>query len=324
MTWAAPGFAWLLLLLIPFAFLLRRAVALQRRDSRLLAGDAAGPDRLSTRMRLGLARLLLLVAFVLLVVALCRPQWGEVTTSRQGQSIDVLIALDVSRSMLADDLQPSRLARAKVAIAQLLPKLKGDRVGLIAFAGSAFMVCPLTSDYIAVAEVLNEAGPDYQPLGGTALASGLREAERTLASTKSKSLILVSDGEDHAGESLAAAHALRQAGVTLHVVAVGAESGGLIPLAGGAFHKDRKGDIVRSRPDFDLLRSIAKAGGGRLFDLAVTPDAFERIHADDLAKLNQQDIRGVRRQLAERFQAPLAVAILLFFVAPLVVPRRRA
>jgi len=309
MNWAAPDFAWLLLLLIPAAVLLHWSAARRQRDLRLLLEQGAlAHSRLQgIRRRLALAT----AAFLLIVAALCQPQWGEVYSQRQAKSLDLLIALDVSRSMLADDLPPNRLTLAKAAIAKLLPRLRGDRVGLIAFAGSAFMVCPPTSDYSTFAGVLAESGPDLLPLGGTSLANALREAERALTVTRGKSLIVISDGEDHGDETLAAATALRKAGVSVHVVAVGTDSGGLIPLPGGEFHKDRQGTLVRSRLNREMLHDLAQAGGGRLFDLATQPDALETLHALDLASQEKHDRRETRRQLAERFQIPLALALLL-------------
>lgn len=320
MNWAAPDFAWLLLLLVPAAALLHWSAARRQRDLRLLLEkDAPSHSRpQAIRRRLALAT----AAFLLIVAALCQPQWGEVYMQRQDKSRDILIALDVSRSMLADDLQPNRLTLAKTAIAKWLPRLRGDRVGLIAFAGSAFMVCPPTSDYSTFADVLAESGPDLLPLGGTSLANALREAKRALAVTHGKSLIVISDGEDHGGEALATATALHKAGVSVHVVAVGTDSGGLIPLPGGEFHKDRQGNLVHSRLNGEMLRALAQAGGGRLFNLATQPDALETLHALALISQEKHDRREMRRQLAERFQLPLAMALLLLASESLLAMRR--
>ncbi len=317
LTWAAPGYAWLLLLAAPAALLCRRAAELRRRDLLRLVGEGGVAVDRHWPIRLVLA-----AVFLLLVAALCRPQWGEVAVQQQVRRLDILIALDVSRSMLADDLSPNRLAVAKQAVAGLLPRLEGDRVGLIAFAGSAFLVCPLTRDYATFAAVLEEAGPDSLPLGGSALASALAEAGRAFAGTggRGKVLIVISDGEDHMGgdaELAAAAQALQRAGVAVHAVAVGTLAGGLIPLAAGEFLRDREGAIVKSRLQVAPLRTLASGTGGRTLDLARDPQALATLHASVLSGLERQDTVTTRKRLAERFQLPLALALVLLMIQPL-------
>jgi Ca-activated chloride channel family protein len=210
MNWAAPAYAWLLLLGIPAVILIHRAFVQQQQDLSRLAGGG----RASLRIRPLLSILIATAAFLLAVAALCRPQWGEVTVQQQSKGLDILIALDVSRSMLADDLLPTRLAAAKDAVARLLPHLQGDRIGLIAFAGSAFLVCPLTSDYSTFGGVLAETGTDTIPLGGSSLASALVEAKRAFGQSQGQGrfLIVISDGEDHGSDVAATTRALRDAG----------------------------------------------------------------------------------------------------------------
>jgi Ca-activated chloride channel family protein len=151
--------------------------------------------------------------------------------------------------MLADDLAPNRLDHAKRAIAGLIPHLRGERIGLIAFAGSAFLICPLTSDYDSFSRVLAEVAPDTLPLGGTALSGALAEASRAFdgITERGRFLIVISDGEDHAGNAVAAATGLRSAGVKVYGAAVGTAGGGLIPLPDGDFLRSSKGAIVNSR-----------------------------------------------------------------------------
>ena len=323
MHWAAPEYAWLLLLGVPAALLLRRARA-RRGDAMLqLAGE-----RPAAPARRWPAHVLPGFAFVLMVAALCRPQWGHEPLAQESRGGDILVALDVSRSMLADDLGPNRLAAAKQALRGLLGRLQGDRIGLIAFAGSAFQVCPLTSDYGAFADVLAEAGSATIPLGGTSLAAPLREARRVFTgyAGRGKTLILISDGEDHAtadhgGDLAAAAQALRGVGVTLHSVAAGSAAGGLIPLAGGEFLKNGRGVIVRSRMQAAPLRHLASAGGGRHYDLSSDPGALESLYATELSAREGAAIQGTRRRLADRYQYPLVLALVLLLLAPLVAGR---
>lgn len=322
MIWAAPAYAWLCLLLVPAALLRRRAVRRRCQDLDRLGGDAPAARRPTFGQVLGL--LVPAAAFLLVVAALCRPQWGVVTLPRQGVGLNLLVALDVSRSMLADDLPPTRLAAAKQAVTGLLSQLQGERIGLIAFAGTAFLVCPPTSDYDTVARVLAEVGPDSFPVGGTSLAGVVGEARRVFAGNQDarNALIVVSDGEDHGG-ALGAAAKLGGAGITVHSLAVGTPAGGLIRLPDGEFLKSRQGAIVKTRLQVEALREIATVNGGRLLDLAADPQALAALYRTELVAQERQDPAGTRELPAERFQLPLALALLLLFGEPLVGWRRR-
>ena len=318
MYWAATAYAWLAILALPAAALLAHARRQRRRDMPRLTGNGAALSKF-----FGAEAWLLTAVSLLLVVALCRPQWGQVDVRRESRGIDIIVALDVSRSMLADDLVPTRLAAARQAVIGLLPRLRGDRIGLIAFAGSAFLLCPLTRDYDTLASALREADTAAVPLGGTSLAAALIEAKRAFGATegRSKALLLISDGEDHGTDALAAANSLHAAGVTVHGIAVGTSAGGLVPLANGAFLKDRQGALVRTRVQPGLLDEIASATGGRRVDLATTPTALNGLYATELSALERRDITATRRQLAERFQIPLALALLLLLLEPFVAIR---
>jgi Ca-activated chloride channel family protein len=308
MNWAAPEYAWLALLAIPATLLSRHAWRKRRQALGRLSGAAPGGYPWKSLVLPSLAA-------ALLFAALCRPQWGVVMAPRESRGLDILIALDVSRSMLADDAQPNRLALAKRSIFGLLGKLHGDRIGLIAFAGSAFLICPPTNDYASFAAVLNEAGPATLPLGGTTLAAPLAEARRAYTGTPGtgKALILVSDGEDH-GEDADALHAavtaLHGAGVKLYGAVVGTPAGGLIPRGDGRFQKDRAGNIVHSRAHADTLRTFTDG----LFDLNADPQALERLRETEMANLTTRATHASSQQLAERFQIPLALALTLLLI----------
>ncbi len=243
---------------------------------------------------------------------------------QESRGLDILIALDVSRSMLANDVRPTRLAAAKEAIAGLLRRLQGERIGLIAFAGSAFLICPLTTDYDTFASVLDETVSDSLPLGGTSLAGALAEARRAFVATEAhrKVLVVISDGEDHGSDVAAGAMTLRGAGITVHSIVAGTAAGGPIQLSGGEFLKNRQGAVVRSRSRPESLQALAKAGGGSQFDLATDPKALERLYAAGLPSQDNQEIPGTRQQLAERFQLPLAMALLLLLIEPFISRRR--
>lgn len=318
MTWGAPEFAWLLVLAIPAAWMLHRTVERKPTDPERLIGV---PPPTQRRLASRLAALLSATAALLFVVALCRPQWGQATLQEKGSGVDILIALDVSRSMLADDVPPSRLAAAKRAIEELLPQLQGDRIGLIAFAGSAFLVCPLTTDRESFSTMLAEAGPDTLPLGGTSLSGALTEAGRALdgISGHGRYLIVVSDGEDHAGVAPSSA-SLRNAGVVVYGATIGTTGGGLIPLPDQDFLRDRKGAIVNSRLQTGPLRSLA---AGQLIDLAADPKALAKLYDRELSAGPQGVFARTRQQRTERYQVPLGIALGLLLISALVGARSR-
>jgi Ca-activated chloride channel family protein len=322
MSWAAPAYFWLSLLAVPLVALAAWGCNRRRQGmTRLIGAGDTVPAMLHPGRRARFARRVLLsAACLLLIVTLCRPQWGIIAENHQTQGVDILIALDTSRSMLADDLHPTRLAAAREAIAALTAKLRGDRIGLLAFAGSAFLVCPLTTDYGVFNGVLAETGVDTIPLGGTSLAAPLNEARRAFPGHEggARVLILVSDGEDHGGDYAAAAKSLHDTGVTVYTVAAGTLQGGLIPLPQGEFFKDRRGVVVKSRLQPAPLQEIAAAAGGRKLDLAAGRTALADLYAGELAALERKDIWSVRQRLRERFQIPLTLALVLLAIEPFI------
>lgn len=311
MTFAAPVFAWLALLALPAMLLMRRSARIRRRMLRELTGDrGAAPVSLEKRS-LGY-----LIAFVLVLVALCRPQWGQNDLPGSSKGLDIVVALDVSRSMLADDLAPTRLAAAKQAIAALLQRLEGDRIGLVAFAGSAFLVCPLTLDYHTFASMLDEVGTGTLPLGGTSIERALSEAHRAFGTMpeRGKVLILVSDGEGHAGDWAAAGNALRDAGILVISVATATPAGGVIPLGDGEFVRDAKGQLVTSRLKMESLTTLASVTDGYSTSLETDKTSLESIFKQASDVLERNTFQSVRRQPVERFQWPLGLAVLIVLI----------
>jgi Ca-activated chloride channel family protein len=311
MIFAAPTYIWLVIPVIVSYLLVLRAERSRQNDVRRLAEPQlqvrlmAGESQV--RRRGGL--LLSLLGMLLLVVALMRPQGRVIEEQEEVVGLDIVVALDVSRSMLADDLAPNRLDAAKKGVAQLFDHLAGDRVGLVAFAGSAFLVCPLTTDYAVPRQMLADLGPDTIPKGGSYLASSLDEARRAFRGTSpgGRVLVLVSDGEDHAGEIAPARERLRRDGVTVIAAQVGTREGGLIPLPGGNFVKDRSGAVVKSRANPVALQMLAsevvrlKADGSGLKPL------LERARAKGRESTRLQK----RQKRTECFQLPLAAALVL-------------
>jgi Ca-activated chloride channel family protein len=209
----------------------------------------------------------------LLFVAAAGPQCGERTEIVKRAGVDLVIALDASTSMLARDVKPSRLERAKVEVSALLDQLKGDRVGLVVFAGEAFVQCPLTTDYGAAKLFLRAVDPHNMPQQGTAIAEALDEARRVLDGGSrggaGKAVLLLTDGEDFEGDAAQVAAQLAEAGIRVYAAPVGTEAGEPIPLTDAqgnvtGYKKDREGKTVLTRVDVNALREVAEKGGGKL------------------------------------------------------------
>jgi Ca-activated chloride channel family protein len=313
MEWGAPGYLWFLLAFVPLLLLAQRS----RRRGRLLRleltglGEEGGTSLVSWGVTAA--------SLALLVAALAGPRFGEEPRERQVQGGDVLFLLDTSRSMLTRDLGQSRLDATKEAVRRTAEGLKGERVGLVAFAGSAFLVCPLTTDYALFEEVLKEAGEETLPLPGTSLAAALKEAHRAMQDDRgrAKVVVLISDGEDHAGDYASAARALGSAGVRLYTAAAGTLQGGPIPLPGGGVQKEQDGRLVLSRLRPETLRDAAGAAGGEMVDIAELPVRL----ADPPRQSYAAKPDGSRQTLRERFQLPLALALALLFAEPLLLFR---
>lgn len=270
---------------------------------------------------------LLLLAVFLMFVALARPQYGFQWVEVKRKGIDILFALDTSKSMLAEDIRPNRLQRAKLGILDFIEQLEGDRIGLMPFAGSSYLMCPLTLDYDAFAASLSSITTDIIPHGGTNIGEVIRSAGKVLSNDSNhKILILITDGEDLEGEVLETARQAKEAGMTIHTVGVGTASGELIPLPGpqGGFVKDSAGRFVTSRLDEKTLRDIAAATGGIYAPPGRGSEGLETIYQQKLRLIPKEEIAERRHRLPlERFSWPLAAAILLLTIEYLIPERKR-
>ncbi|MCB9898349.1 MAG: VWA domain-containing protein [Planctomycetes bacterium] len=324
-----PGLA-ALLLLAPL-LLLAESRLLARRARRLL--DRLGPRKSSLARDLlpsrGRTRAVLFAGGLLLAcAALMRPVWGEEGGEVLRRGVDVVLCLDVSRSMLAQDSVPSRLERAKAELAGLARHVDGDRLALVAFAGDARLLVPLTEDGASFAALLDEADPLAVGRGGTDLGAALETALDALQSATgdARAIVLLTDGEDLAGHGREVAAACRAHGVTVHCVGFGSERGSKIALddagPGDAFLRDRAGrDVVSSR-DASGLRALASAGGGEFVDGdTVSAPLVQLFEARVLPRAEQALVSEGRKQRAQRFQWPLLGALLLW-LAELALPER--
>ena len=330
--WRAPSLL-ALLGLVPAAAaflvwaLCRRRAALQRfAEARLL--PALTPD-LDQRRR-GWRALLLIAAFGLLALALAGPKWGFHWEEVHREGVDIVVALDTSRSMLAEDVKPNRLERAKLAIQDLVKQLHGDRIGLVAFAGSAFVQCPLTLDYEAFAESLRAVTVGIIPKGGTALTEAITNGIDALEGHQGKhqALILITDGEDHEGKVDEAAKQAADRGIKVYTVGIGTTEGELIPAADGGrqtFLKDRRGQVVKSRLDAETLQKVATTTGGVYVYGTGSTLGLDEVYNSYIAKMEKRELQStMERRFEERFQLPLLLALGLLVIEPLIGDRRGA
>ena len=220
-------------------------------------------------------------------VALAGPKYGYRWQEIRQQGVDIIIALDCSRSMTAADIQPTRLERAKREVFDLLAMLQGDRVGLVAFAGTAFLQCPLTLDYDAFNLFLNALSPDYLPVGGTDITGALATALDSFdpKSASDKAVILITDGENTGdGEPLKAAETLKEKKIKLFCIGVGGSDGVPIPEPAGGFKKDRSGQIVLSRLDENTLKKMAVVTGGTYVRSVAGDMDLDAIYTDEIRR----------------------------------------
>ena len=265
------------------------------------------------------AKLGLLVGVVLLLfIALARPKSGYELQKTETRSLDILVAVDTSRSMLATDQSPNRLERAKLAVFDLMRLAKRDRLGLIAFSGTAFLQCPLTVDRNAFVQSVNSLSTDIIPQGGTAIGEAVNEALRTLEKEEDnhKVLVLMTDGEDHEAGVTDAAQKANEIGMKIFTIGLGSPKGELIQLPDPKtgqleFLKDESGNVVKSRLNEPLLRDLA-TGTGAFYLPMQGADTMERLYDAGLAGLTPNRIENqMTRRYFERFQWPLGLAILL-------------
>ena len=331
MSFGQPIWLWGLLVLPALAFFFARAEQVGTERLRRFVAARLLPQLAGTvnRTRRIVRFILLLLVLALVIVSLARPRWGYAFDEVKRKGLDLLLAVDVSRSMLSNDVQPNRLERVKLATQDLLNELQGDRVGLIAFAGKAFLQAPLTIDYDAAVDSINELDTNIIPEGGTNISAAIALAIRTFgkSATGNRALIIFTDGEELSGDALQTAKAAADAGVRIFTVGVGTPAGSLIPIegegGGTAFVKDAQGQIVKSKLDETRLRQVAQAAGGFYVHLENGPRTMKQLFSDGLAKMQVADINArLSRRPIERYEWPLSAAILFFALALLINDRK--
>jgi len=324
--WLVAGLVACAALVFSFRHLQKRnQTALKKFASGHLLGkltESVSPGRRMTK------RILFILAVGCLFIALAQPQVGFRWEEVKRKGIDILMAVDTSRSMLANDVNPNRLERSKLGIMDFVSKLDGDRVGLIPFAGSAFLMCPLTMDYNAFIESLTALNTNIIPQGGTNLASAIYEAQSAFTDDANhKILILITDGEDLEGNVLTATQEAAAKGMTIYTVGVGTPGGELIPIDnegnGVSFVKDETGRVVKSRLDEKTLKEIAARTGGVYEPLGRQAQGLEAIYSRKLSLVPKHELaERMQKVPINRFEWPLALA-LIFLVMEFVFNDRR-
>jgi Ca-activated chloride channel family protein len=309
-----PWWAWALLCVPIAALLLAWGGYTRRRAARLLAGDAAVPPMTWSRHAPWLLRACcLLGGITLLVFALLRPQWNPREEEVAIRGRDVVFLVDVSRSMLAQDLAPSRLGRAKLWINDVANSLKGDRVALVAFAGASVIKCPLTLDYGFFRMTVDELSPASVPRGGTLIGDALRKTLSDVFDTaegRGRDVILITDGEDQESYPAQAAEQAGKQGVRIIAIGIGSESGSLVPGQGSTM-LTYEGEKVRSKLDAATLARVASASnGGVFFNVGTGTIDLERVYQDLIASAEKSEL-GKQSTLRydEKFQLFLGASI---------------
>ena len=322
---ASPAYLWLLLLvpLIPVVYGILRALR-RRRLKRF--GDESLVRALmpSWSGAKGWIRIILWdLAFLCFVIGIARPQMGAKLKEHEAKGAEIMICLDVSNSMLAEDYSPSRLDRAKLAISRVVDKLQGDRIGLIIFAGSSFVQLPITTDYVSAKMFLGSIDTGSVPVQGTAIGDAILTAAKSFSaqSEKSRAIIIITDGENHEDDAVDAARQAAELGIKIYTIGVGSLRGQPIPV-NGELLKDRGGNIVVSRLDEATLKQIADTGGGAYVHAGNEEFGLNPI-IDDIKKMEAEKYNSIIfEDFDEQYMYFFAAALVLLVLEMLVGERR--
>lgn len=321
-AWAAIG----LVMFLSWAGQHRKRAVARFTQERLLNEIASSFDPKKATLK----NIILAAVFVFSVLALIRPQWGFQWQEIKRRGIDILIVIDTSKSMLTQDVKPNRLERTKFAVQDLLKKLKGDRIGLIAFSGEPFLICPLTVDYGGFQVSLKDLDVDTIPRGGTNIAKAIQEAvkDQEEASSEHKAVIIITDGDDLEGDPITAAKLAKEKGIKIYCVGIGSAEGELIQIRNErgetAFLKDQDGNFIKSRLNEGLLQQIALITGGIYVKASGSKFGLDLIYEHELSKFEKKDIEAkMEKKYFDRFQFPLSVAALLLVIETCLTTRKK-
>jgi len=325
------GYLWFLLVIPVCGMFFIWAVKSKRKaletfaDSDVLKHLVKSVDFRVQKIRLSLFLLILL----LLIIALVQPKWGYHWQEIKRKGLDIVVALDLSKSMLAEDIKPNRLEAAKREIKSLINMMKGDRVAIVAFSGSAFVQCPLTLDYGTAKLFLDNLDVNSIPLGGTNIGEAIDVASSAFEGHEKKHrvLILITDGEDHGERIMQAVDEAKKKGIVIFTIGIGKQEGAPIPFIDEdgrkGFIKDREGNIVLSKLDPVLLQKIALLTGGKKGTIGTGSFPLEEIYQEEVSKMEKKELQSERQKRFEnRFQLPLFMAIILYVIEAVLIERK--
>lgn len=316
-----PIYLWLLLL-IPVMLVVRMLGWRKYTKKLKKLGDpqlvrSLMPD--VSRVRPTVKFVLLLCALAVLIFMTARPQMGSKISHEKRNGIEAIVCLDISRSMLAEDVVPSRLGKSKMMVENLFDHFTNDKVGLVVFAGDAFVQLPITSDYVSAKMFLQNCDPSLIQTQGTDLGRAISLAQHSFTQQEhvGRAIIVITDGEDHEGGAIEAAKAAHKAGINVFILGVGDPKGAPIPTGDGSYLKDNAGQTVMSALSEQMCQEVAKAGSGTYIHVDNTSEAEEELN-DQLTKLQKGETSSViYSEYDEQFQAFGIIAIVLFLVEAL-------
>ena len=269
---------------------------------------------------------MLIVALILLIVAAARPQYGQKEKTVKRQGIEVMVALDISNSMLAEDVAPNRLDRAKQMLSKMIDNMVDDKVGLVVFAGDAFTQLPITCDYVSAKMFLNTISPTLIPTQGTAIGAALQTAITSFGAQESeagRAIILITDGENHEDDAIAAAKKANELGMQVFVIGIGKPEGAPIPKPGtNDYFKDRAGQVVVSRLNEEMCQQIAVAGNGAYVRCDNTNTAMRALQ-QELDRIATTELEStVYADYNEQYQSFVLIALLLLAIEFFILSRK--
>ena len=315
-----------LIFLIPVFFVIQAVLLRLRRRKIRKFGDEKLVEQLMpsySKSKVWVRLTLFSIGFFFFAIGLARPQIGARLKEQEIKGAEIIIAMDVSNSMLAEDYSPNRLDRAKLAVSRLVDKLRDDRIGLVIFAGTSFVQLPVTTDYVSAKMFLNSIDTGSVPIQGTAMGDAITTCIRSFSqqSDKSRAIILITDGENHEDDPVEAAKQAAEMGIKVFTIGVGSPEGKPIPMDGELL-KDKDGEIVVSRLDEEVLKNVAQAGNGAYVRAGNSEFGLNPI-IEDLKKLEDEKYKSVVfEEWDEQFMYFFAIA-LVFFVLEMLVGDRR-
>jgi Ca-activated chloride channel family protein len=326
MIFAEAGYLYLLLL-IP-VFIIVQTLVLKIRRSRLQKfGDETLVKSLMpsySKAKVWLRLSFFLLAFFFFVLGISRPQMGAILKEHKTRGAEVMIVLDVSNSMLAEDYSPNRLERAKLAISRMVDKLREDRIGLIVFAGNSFVQLPITTDYVSAKMFLNSISTESVPIQGTAIGDAISTALRSFSaqSDKSRAIIVITDGENHEDDPVAAASQAAELGVRVFAIGVGSPEGKMIPFEGD-YLRDKEGNPVVTRLDETVLQEVAAAGKGIYVRAGNSEFGLNPI-IDEIARMDDEEYNSVVFEEYDELYMYFFAVALFFLVLEMLIGDRRS